>query len=67
MNYEYESDFSGHSSTTSYSTDDSSNNVIESDNNFDLLDNDENLDEDMVFTIHFEKTKTKRSRDAIQI
>ncbi|CAF0982029.1 unnamed protein product [Brachionus calyciflorus] len=69
MNYEYDSDLSGQSSTTSYSTDDSNNNNrFESDNNLDLLDNfDEDLDDDLVFTVHFEKTKTKRGRDAIKI
>ncbi|CAF1070359.1 unnamed protein product, partial [Brachionus calyciflorus] len=67
MNFEYDSDFSGQSSTTSYSTDDSANNVIEPDDNFDLLENDEDLDYDLVFTIPYEKTKTKRGRDAIKI
>ncbi|CAF1004023.1 unnamed protein product, partial [Brachionus calyciflorus] len=48
MNFEYDSDFSGQSSTTGYSTDDSANNVIEPDDNFDLLENDEDLDDDLL-------------------
>ncbi|CAF0718120.1 unnamed protein product [Brachionus calyciflorus] len=60
VDYEYDSDMSGQSSAHSYSTEESNdlNDVNEEEE-------EEFDDQDMIYTIKFEKTKTKRLREAI--